>query len=404
MNPVPKWGEAEFQTASEAAANALILADRRGAICFANDKAAALFGHSKAELTGRRVELLIPERFRARHSDLMAQYWKQPVARPIGTGRDLYGLSKDGKEVPIEIGLHPLQAGGETFVIASIVDITERKALEQRLRDASQLKSDMLSLVSHEFNNSLTSMGLALILLRENDTVPDQRHNLYLILERIQRLLKTTVGNFLNQARMQSGKFRLDIRQIELRRLVAEALELMRPLAEQKGLDLRLECPETVFPVTADPDAMMLVLSNLIGNAIKYTPGPGRVSVRLKPISGDPPQEVEVSVEDTGIGIAAEDQEAIFRGFYRTGESQKTAKGYGLGLMVCRQIMEGHGSSLQVESRLGQGSCFHFRLPICRLDCPNRKTGLCHRCRSRNPLAEQDCRPAAGPPLTAGPS
>jgi signal transduction histidine kinase len=250
-----------------------------------------------------------------------------------------------------------------------------------------RLKSDLLSMVSHEFNNSLASMGMALLLLRENDEAPDQRRKIYLTLERIHQLLKTAVSNFLNQARMQSGRFQLDIRQIELRRLVAEVLELMRPLAEQKGIDLRLEFPETAFPVTADPDAMILVLSNLIGNAIKYTPGRGRVSVRLTPINGAPLQEVEVSVADTGIGIAAADQDAIFRGFYRTGPSQKMARGYGLGLAVSRQIMESHDSALNVESRPGQGSRFHFRLPVCRPDCPNRTTGLCHRCQSRNPLA-----------------
>ncbi|MCX5795150.1 MAG: HAMP domain-containing sensor histidine kinase [Elusimicrobia bacterium] len=262
-----------------------------------------------------------------------------------------------------------------------------KRALEHE-REMLRLKSDLLSVVSHEFNNSLTTMGMALFLLRENDEVPDQRHKTYLTLERIHQILKTTVSNFLNQARMQSGRFQLDIRQIELRRLVGEVLELMRPLAEQKGIDLRLEFPETTFPVTADPDAMILVLSNLIGNAVKYTPAHGRVSVRLRPAGGDPPQEVEVSVEDTGIGIAAEDQEAIFQGFYRTGEGRKAAKGYGLGLMVCRQIMASHGSSLDVESRPGKGSRFHFRLPVCRPDCPNLTSGLCHRCRSRNPLAE----------------
>ena len=162
----------------------------------------------------------------------------------------------------------------------------------------------------------------------------------------------------------------------------------MRPLAEQKGIDLRLEFPETTFPVTADPDAMILVLSNLIGNAIKYTPSPGRVSVRLRPVSGDPTREVEVSIEDTGIGIAAQDQEAIFQGFYRTGQGRKISKGYGLGLMVSRQIMESHGSSLEVDSQPGQGSRLHFRLPVCRSECPNRNSGICHRCRVRNPLAE----------------
>jgi signal transduction histidine kinase len=259
-----------------------------------------------------------------------------------------------------------------------------------RGRELLRLKSDLLAVVSHEFNNSLTSMGMALLLLREGDADPDQRRKIYPVLDRIHRILKTTVSNFLNQARMQSGRFQLDIKQIELRRLVTEVLELMRPLAEQKGIALRLEFPAALFPVTADPDAMILVLSNLIGNAIKYTPGPGRVSVRLSPIGNGSEQEVEVSVEDTGIGITAEDQDAVFQGFYRTKAGKKEAKGYGLGLMVSRQIMESHGSSLQLESRPGQGSRFYFKLPVCRWDCPHLGAGLCHRCRSRNPLSQDE--------------
>jgi len=271
-----------------------------------------------------------------------------------------------------------------TFTVA----LAKLKLALLRERQALRLKSDLLSVVSHEFNNALTSMGMALLLLRENDDIPEQRHKVYPILERIHRLLKTAVANFLNQARMQSGRFQLDVRQIELRKLVAEVLELMRPLAEQKELALNLEFPETVFPVNADPDALLLVLSNLIGNAIKYTPGRGRVTVRLNPVPGDPIREVEVEVQDTGIGIAPEDQEAIFKGFYRTPEGKKQATGYGLGLMVARQILESHDSVLQLESRPGQGSRFYFKLPLCRPDCPHRGSGLCHRCHGRNPLAE----------------
>ncbi len=279
---------------------------------------------------------------------------------------------------------------GLGIYIVFVLALAKLKVALIKEREMLRLKSDLLSLVSHEFNNSLTSMGLALFFLRDNDQIPDQRHKIYLTLERIHQLLKTTVSNFLNQARMQSGKFQLDIRQIDLRLLITKVLELMRPLAEQKSIDLRLEFPEMALPVTADPDAMILVLSNLIGNAIKYTPTSGRVSVRLKPLDDDPPQEVEISVEDTGIGIAAEDKKAIFQGFYRTGEGKKTAKGYGLGLMVSHQIIESHGSSLDVESQPGQGSRFQFRLPVCRPDCPHRTTGLCHRCQNRNPLAQDE--------------
>ena len=261
-----------------------------------------------------------------------------------------------------------------------------KKALEHE-REILRLKSDLLAVVSHECNNSLTSMGMALLLLRQTDEDPEQRRKIYPVLGRVHRVLKTTVRNFLNQARMQTGRFQLDLRQTELRRLVAEALEFMRPLSDQKDIDLRLEFPETVVPVNADPDALALVMSNLIGNAVKYTPKGGRVTVSLVP--KDPGREVEVSVSDTGIGIDAKDQQAIFGGF-RTLESRKAAKGYGVGLTITRDILEAHGSPLRVESSLGAGSRFFFKLPICPLECPHRGAGLCHRCRSRNPLSQDE--------------
>jgi signal transduction histidine kinase len=264
----------------------------------------------------------------------------------------------------------------------SLVKLKEALARE---REMQRLKSDLLSVVSHEFNNSLTSMGMALLLLKDHDDDPEQRRKVYPVLERIHRVLKTTVANFLNQSRMKSGRLQLDVKRVELRRLVAEVLELMRPLADQKEVELRLDFPEAVIPAGADPDALLLVLSNLIGNAIKYTPKSGRVTVRLKPAADG---LVRICVEDTGIGIAPGDQEAVFSGFYRTSEGKKQAKGYGLGLMVSRQILESHGSSLRLESRPGQGSRFYFDLPACPPDCPNRDAGYCHRCRRRNPLAE----------------
>jgi signal transduction histidine kinase len=271
-----------------------------------------------------------------------------------------------------------------TFVLA----LSKLKSALLQEREMLRLKTDLLSVVSHEFNNSLTSMGMALLLLRENDESPEQRRRLYPVLERIHRIFKTTVANFLNQARMQSGRLQLDIKRIELRRLVAEVLELMRPLADQKEISLRLDFPESVIPANADPDAVVLVLSNLIGNAIKYTPQHGQVTVSLKPIGDGAAREVQVCVEDTGIGIASEDQEEVFSGFYRTQEGKKQAKGYGLGLMVSRQVLESHGSSLSLESQPGRGSRFTFKLPACPPDCPNRDAGVCHRCRRRNPLSE----------------
>jgi len=271
---------------------------------------------------------------------------------------------------------------------AFALTLSKLKRTLEREREVLRLKSRLLSAVSHEFNNSLTSMGMAILLLRQSGEDPEERQRIYPVLERIHLLLKTTVRNFLDQARMESGRFRLDIKQINLRVVIKGTMELMLPLVEQKHIDLRFEFPEAPLPMTADPDAIALVMSNLISNAVKYTPNQGRVTVRIAPLEEG--REAEVSVEDTGIGIAPKDQEAIFTGFYRTDEGRKQAKGFGLGLLVSREIVEAHGSSLKISSEPGRGSRFYFRLPICQPDCPNRDLGLCHRCRERNPRAEDE--------------
>ncbi|MFA6002881.1 MAG: HAMP domain-containing sensor histidine kinase [Elusimicrobiota bacterium] len=282
------------------------------------------------------------------------------------------------------------------FVIMTAVLAKLKTTLEHET-EVAKLKTDILSIVSHEINNSLTSMGLALLLLQQ-EKEESARLNIYRVLERTYQNLKLTVNNFLNQARMESGRFFLDIRQMELRKLAEESIALMRPLSEQKQVAISTDFPTHIFPVNADPDAMALIMSNLIGNAIKYTPAGGRVVVRLKPL-GAPVSEVEISVEDTGIGIAPEDQEAVFKGFFRTEASKKEAKGFGVGLKVSKDILESHESALKLESAPGKGSRFFFTLPICPEDCPNRLNGLCHRCRRRNPQADAAAFKPAPPPV-----
>ncbi len=274
---------------------------------------------------------------------------------------------------------------GLCIYTAFVLALTKLKASLVKERELLRVKGDLLSVVSHEFNNALTSMGMALLILRENDENPDQRRKVYPILERVYSILKVAVRNFLNQGRMESGRFHLDVKQIELRHILQDILLLMRPLSEQKELDLLLELPKHPIPIVADPDALSLVMSNLIGNAIKYTHKKGRVTIRLAPL--DSAEEVEVSVEDTGIGISPQDQEAIFQGYFRTQEGKKAAKGFGFGLKIAREIVESHGSTLKVHSAAGQGARFYFRLPACQVDCPYVESGICHRCRRRNPQA-----------------
>ena len=231
-------------------------------------------------------------------------------------------------------------------------------------REASKLKSDMVSLVSHEFGNSLTTLSLALTLLRESTGDDEaERAEHYAVLERVIAHLSATSANFLNLNRLVGGHFQPHLKLTRLRSVARGALALLEPTIERRNVAVLLDFPSVGVPVRADPDAMSIVMTNLIGNAFKYTPDGGTITVRIS-IEGTPPAAALVSVEDTGIGIAPEDLEKILSGHYRTREAKRIAKGYGVGLRVVSELLESQGSALGVESEPGKGSRFYFRLPM----------------------------------------
>jgi signal transduction histidine kinase len=252
---------------------------------------------------------------------------------------------------------------GGYFSMASLALTHLQASMQQRLTIA-ELKNEMLAVVSHEFGNHLTVMDMALILMREDCAGENASRRIELCgtMGRTLGVLKQAAANFLNAARMESGKFALNVRRTELRRLVNEVVDALSPLIDKKEITVRRDFPPHVIPLLADPDALALVLSNLIGNAVKYTPPKGNVTISLSHQPGK--KDVLVTVEDTGIGITKEDQKKIFSGFYRTKTGTAAAKGYGIGLKISKDILESHGSHLEVASEPGSGSSFHFRLPI----------------------------------------
>ena len=255
---------------------------------------------------------------------------------------------------------------GFFLVFTALSGLIQRlRRLNDVEREASQLKSDMVSLVSHEFGNSLTTLRLALTLLKETngEGAEAERAEHYAVLERVIAHLSATSENFLNLNRLAGGRFIPRLTLTRLRSVTREALSLLEPQIERRNVGVRLDFPPMGVPVRADPDALSVVMTNLIGNAFKYTPDGGTITVRIS-IEDTVPATALVSVEDTGIGIAAEDREKILSGHYRTSEARRVAKGYGVGLRVVSELLESQGSALGVESEPGKGSRFFFRLPV----------------------------------------
>lgn len=231
-----------------------------------------------------------------------------------------------------------------------------------RERRTSKHKSEMLALVSHELNNSMTMIGMAVRELETGGRRPADREEVYGILKRNVSRMGILARNFLSEARLASGHMKLGAATERLAEIVAGSVEPLRLLAEDKRIDLSWSVEPPDLEASVDRVAMGVALTNLVGNAIKYTPDRGRVAVAVR-LSEGPPREARVSVEDNGIGIAPEDRARVLAAFERTETGQRKAAGFGLGLKIAYDIVKAHGGSLSIESEPGKGSTFSFSLP-----------------------------------------
>ena len=245
-------------------------------------------------------------------------------------------------------------------------DLVDRLNAEyHKEKETSRLKSQLVSMVSHDLNNALSVIHAASVSLEENEPKPldARRERTYRILKGQALSLSRAVGNLLNLGRLQSGRLSLSRKQMDVPAMLRESIELMEVLFDNKGLSVYIKTPDEPIPVYADPEALTLVVTNLVSNAIKYTPEGGAVTVGCERDRARP-DRVRVYVQDTGIGIKPEERERIFAGFYRTESGKKFARGFGIGLSLSRTIVEAHGGRIEVESEPGKGSTFSFLLPV----------------------------------------
>lgn len=245
-------------------------------------------------------------------------------------------------------------------------DLMENLNAELRKqRDIGQLKSQLVSMVSHELNNSLSVIHAASVNLEETDSAPisEKRARMYQILKGQTIMLSKAISNLLSLGRLESGKLSLEQREMDVQLILKSSLDLMEILWQNKNLEVSLHARDLSLPVYADPEALTLVVTNLLSNAIKYTPEGGSIVLGCEQ---DPshPGYARVFVRDTGIGVSPQDKERIFSGHYRSKEGQRMAKGFGIGLSLARSIIEAHGGRMGLESAPGRGSTFFFQLPL----------------------------------------
>jgi len=268
------------------------------------------------------------------------------------------------------------EAGGIERVLLAIEDVTDRtRAEEERARLMRQEKMAreeaereiraremFMSIISHDLRSPLNVISSSAQLLMTSppaahpERLADQLQVIVRSAERMDRL----IGNLLDFSRINAGSFSILQAEVETAPLLREVHAELRPRAEKKAIDFRCEAPEDLPPISADRDRILQVLANLVGNAVKLTPEGGRITLRAEPQDS----WVQFSVSDTGPGISEEDKKELFEPFWQA--KAGVAASAGLGLAIAKGIVEAHGGKIRVESRVGEGSTFTFRVPVAR--------------------------------------
>jgi PAS domain S-box-containing protein len=371
--------EARFRAAVESSPAGMVMVDGGGSIVLVNKAVERMFGYGREELMGESIEKLVPERFRSVHPGHRQGFFRAPDARAMGAGRDLFGLRKDGTEIPVEIGLNPIETDDGTFVLSSIVDISQRKKeeaereeLELQLRQAQKMDAvgTLAGGIAHDFNNILGAiLGFAELL---RDSV--EGHQAHRDLDEL--LAFTLRGKSLVEKIQTFG------RRTERER---HPVSIEGPIREVESL-LRSSFPPTVeisvsvHPdtprVLADPTAMHQVLMNLGLNAGQAMPTGGKIRIqvaplyvadsraRAHPLLTEGPHVV-LSVADTGTGIDPDLQPRVFEPFFTT---KPPGKGSGLGLAIIHGIVQEHRGAVELESSPGEGTVIRVILPAVESD------------------------------------
>jgi len=379
--------ERRFRELLEAAPDAILEVDASGSIVLVNAATEKLSGYSREELLGQPMEVLTPEYIREQHARHRANYWANPVTRPMGTGLDLHLRCKDGTLTPVEISLSPVVYENVMRVTAIIRDITQRKLVEQKIREmqqeftsklteanrqlelrngevesANRLKTDFIASMSHELRTPLhTIIGFTELLSEELEGSLNPKQKRFVDhIHRDSLHLLELINDVLDLSRIEAGRIDLRPSAFDGGEAIEEVITSIRPQAAAKSLKLDATIPAEIR-LLADRVRFKEVLFNLLSNAIKFTREGGAISLEFTAIGS----MAEISVTDTGVGISAEEQALVFDKFYQAGSTTIGLKeGTGLGLAIAKRLVEAHGGRIFVRSEPGRGSCFTFTMPL----------------------------------------
>lgn len=354
--------ESLFQQLLESAPDAMVIIDEDGKIAIVNCRAEAMFGYERDDMLGQPVEMLLPERLRRVHVSHRGGFAMNPKLRPMGQGQELIARAEDGSEFPVEISLSPVYTSKHRFISSVIRDVTERKQMENEIiaarleaERANKANSAFLAAASHDLRQPVQALSLLNGALRR--TITDER-----ALEMVdsQQHSLTAMTNLLNSlldiSRLDAGAVKPECEEFPIQRLIDRLSDEFARQAQHAGLEFSAGSSSAV--IDSDPNLLDEIIQNFVSNAIRYT-DEGSVRIECEEAEGT----FTLKVVDTGIGIADDQLDEIFREFHQCKTPGASKEGFGLGLAIVKRLSELLGLRLHVESQLGKGSCFSISLP-----------------------------------------
>ncbi|MBX9570237.1 MAG: PAS domain S-box protein [Candidatus Obscuribacterales bacterium] len=355
--------EENLRLVIEASPSGMIMIDREGRIVLVNSQIEKQFGYARSELLGQPIEILVPEGAKRVHQHDRNEYIKSPVTRSMGTGRELFGLRKDGSQVPVEIGLNPLESEGKVFVLASVIDISQRKEteelLKQKIIELQRSNEDLQQFAyvsSHDLQEPLRVISnFTQLLSKKYRNEIDERADQYIdfIVDATKRM-QELINDLLAYSRVESKGH--EFQKTDCNEALTNAISNLKLTIQETNASIHCEgLPE----LPADATQLIQLFQNLISNAIKFrSDSPPEINVWAE----DRKSYWQFFVEDNGKGFDMKYAERIFIIFQRL-HARDAYPGSGIGLAICKRIVERHGGSISVQSEEGKGTTFSFTLP-----------------------------------------
>ncbi|MEL4309033.1 PAS domain-containing sensor histidine kinase [Joostella sp. CR20] len=395
-----------FSIVSESISEGLIVVNSKQEIIIVNSMLTSMFGYDKKELVGAELNKLIPTKFHGKHGGHFNHYYETSTKRKMAGGRQLWGIKKDGTQIPVKIGLNPFKYSDETYIVALVIDVTEsleaekkiiqlneqlevkikqrtaelqqsvtqlekeiskRKEIEKQItkalekeKELNDLKSEFLTLVSHEFKTPLSNILISSTLISKYK-LAEQQANRERHIQGIQKKIHYLTGilnDFLSIEKLEKGNVKYDktlFDSIYYSQKIIDEFEI----SLKQGQAIIFDHQESVLNINTDIKTFDLILTNLITNAIKYSPNDTTITVSLHLEENN----LNLTVKDNGYGIPEADQKHVFSRYFR-GKNGSLAEGTGIGLNIIKKHLENLGGNIQFSSKVNQGTTFNVNIPL----------------------------------------